>query len=162
MKTCSKCREEKGLSDFHKGQARCKVCRKESSRAYYRKNREEIRAKQEVYQAENREELNEYARQYRKENPDYYKNKPSWYSNSVQAKRRSAKLQRTPNWLSEGQLDQMAYTYWLAKDLERTCGEKYHVDHIVPLQGKEISGLHVPWNLQVLPEKVNLSKGNRV
>lgn len=162
MKTCTKCAERKGLEAFHKGQTRCKSCRKETSREYYLKNRESIRAKQEEYQRENRETLNEYAREYRCENPDYWKTKPSWYSAKVQAKRRAAKLERTPNWLTEEQSREIEYFYWLAKDLERINGEPYHVDHIVPLQGESVSGLHVPWNLQVLSAKENLSKGNRV
>ena len=76
-------------------------------------------------------------------------------------KRQAAKLQRTPNWLSTFQLKQMADTYAIAAKLTGITGELYHVDHIVPLQGKKVSGLHVPWNLQVIPAKDNLAKSNK-
>jgi hypothetical protein len=71
------------------------------------------------------------------------------------------KLRATPIWLTKAQFQIMQDFYNLAKECEILTGDKYHVDHIVPLQGKNVCGLHVPWNLQVLPADMNLSKSNK-
>lgn len=67
-----------------------------------------------------------------------------------------------PAWLDKDQKSLISAIYWLAKDLEVITGERYHVDHIIPLKGKTVCGLHVPWNLQVLPSDINLAKNNRL
>lgn len=82
-------------------------------------------------------------------------------ANAVTAKRHAAKMQRTPPWLSKEQLNEIKDFYVMAAELEKVFPWKQCVDHIVPLQGKTVSGLHVPWNLQILPAKENISKGNR-
>jgi 5-methylcytosine-specific restriction endonuclease McrA len=45
--------------------------------------------------------------------------------------------------------------------LNKSTGVQWHVDHIIPLQGKNVSGLHVPENLQVIQGSLNIKKGNR-
>jgi len=75
-------------------------------------------------------------------------------------KRRLAKINRTPPWLNKSQLFEMESVYNYCAAL-RNVGLDYHVDHIVPLRGDNVSGLHVPWNLQVITGAENMSKGNR-
>jgi 5-methylcytosine-specific restriction endonuclease McrA len=75
------------------------------------------------------------------------------------AKYRAAKLQATPSWLNKGHWFEIGCVY-LYRDALKRVGLDYHVDHVVPLQGKKVSGLHVPENLQVLPADRNRLKNN--
>lgn len=68
--------------------------------------------------------------------------------------------QATPSWLTSGQKQDIAAIYEHMRDCKAVTGEDYHVDHIVPLKGETVCGLHVPWNLQVMPADVNISKSN--
>jgi hypothetical protein len=68
----------------------------------------------------------------------------------------------TPNWLTPEQRKDIIDIYEHMRDCRAVTGEEYHVDHIVPLNGEDVCGLHVPWNLQVLPSDVNVSKSNRL
>lgn len=69
----------------------------------------------------------------------------------IEATRRADKLKRTPKWANINKI----------KDFYLNCPKGYHVDHIIPLKGKNISGLHIETNLQYLPAEENLKKGNR-
>lgn len=77
------------------------------------------------------------------------------------AKRRASKLQATPRWFNKGHQKEVKELYKLSKEIQWLSEEKLTLDHIIPLQGKEVSGLHVPWNLQILPLGLNISKLNR-
>jgi 5-methylcytosine-specific restriction endonuclease McrA len=63
--------------------------------------------------------------------------------------------------LSEYHRNMIKLYYRLSASLTCLTGVKYEVDHIVPLKGKNVSGLHVPWNLQILSKEENLKKGNK-
>jgi 5-methylcytosine-specific restriction endonuclease McrA len=68
-------------------------------------------------------------------------------------------MSATPPWISQRDLLPI---YQEAARLTAETGVLHHVDHIVPLRGENVSGLHVPWNLQAIPAIENLKKGNRL
>lgn len=76
------------------------------------------------------------------------------------AKRRALKLQRTPAWLTEFDKLKIKCLYSVAAMLTRENKEPWHVDHVIPLQGAFVSGLHVPNNMQILRGVENISKHN--
>jgi hypothetical protein len=76
------------------------------------------------------------------------------------SRRRVAKLNRTPNWLTVDHKNEINDFYSMAKQLESIFPWGQHVDHIIPLRGRTVSGLHVPRNLQILSAKMNREKGN--
>jgi 5-methylcytosine-specific restriction endonuclease McrA len=72
--------------------------------------------------------------------------------------RRSAELQAMPKWVDRAAITAL---YRQAVLMGQRDGQTYHVDHIVPLRGRNVCGLHVPWNLQILTSAENVKKGNR-
>lgn len=83
------------------------------------------------------------------------------YSAEMCRSRQAAKINRTPKWITEADRESMRGQYAMAALMSQLVGVPYHVDHIVPLRGKTVSGLHVPWNLRVIRAAENVSKGNR-
>ena len=150
-------------------QTMCKSCKKQ----YGLSNKERIVVKNKEYCLANKEKLSEYLINYKENNPEKVRQSNrlacrKWSSvnkelvNIYSAKRRAAKLQALPKWLTKAQYEEIKELYEIARIFKLYTGEEYHVDHIVPLQGENICGLHVPWNLQVIPAKENLSKSNKL
>lgn len=132
---------------------RNKELTKERARLWHLTNPEKAIEKNVKYKNKNKKSLSEYNKNWWLENKDKRV--------AYQAKRRAAKLQRTPAWLTAEDHSLMADYYQMAKELEQIFPWKQHVDHILPLQGKLVSGLHTPLNLQILSEAANLQKSNK-
>ena len=87
------------------------------------------------------------------------KTNPAKYA-AISAKYRAIKLVRTPKWLTENDYWMIEQVYELASIRTKMFGFTWHVDHIIPLRGKLVSGLHTPYNLQVIPALQNIAKNN--
>lgn len=75
------------------------------------------------------------------------------------ARRRSAKIQATPLWAD---FDAIEKIYAEARRLSDETGVPHEVDHIYPLRGKNVCGLHVHTNLRIVTRRINRSKGNKI
>jgi|DEB0MinimDraft_6_1074348.scaffolds.fasta_scaffold06006_5 hypothetical protein len=74
-------------------------------------------------------------------------------------KRQKALRWATPRWCDKREIDRLVRK---VRGMNKQAGFiKFHLDHIVPLQGNDICGLHVPWNLQVITAEENLRKSNK-
>lgn len=167
MKTCTKCKEEKELTEFSKRKAshdglqpKCKACTK----AYYEANRERIAEKQHEYQKANREHILEYRREYYRVNRERaaeyqreYKKAHLLMYREINGRQR-AKKHGAPTGHADYEL-----VVATSNGLCGICGEpifgKFDIDHIVPLNK---GGAHSMDNLQVAHAYCNRSKGMRL
>lgn len=131
---------------------------REASNRYRKAHPEKVKAQRKIYYARNKDREIENNRAYKEANPEKVKAIKAIDT----AKQRANKAQRSPSWLSQSQKDEIKDWYYAAQELSKIFPWKLHVDHIIPLRGDNVSGLHVAWNLQLLPAKVNLSKSNKL
>jgi hypothetical protein len=141
MKACSKCKVEKEVTAFSKDKQKkdglsykCKPCDQAANAEWVANNKERMAVNTAKWRANNRGTVN-----------------------ATKARRRAENLQRTPLWANPAAIRKV---YLDCKELEELAGEPLHVDHIYPLQGKLVSGLHVEGNLQILRASENRSKSN--
>lgn len=107
-------------------------------------NRDKVREIQKKYYAGHKEDVAKYLREYSKANRWRNQDKIAW----MKCKRAN----RVPPWVRRKAI----------QEVYSKCPESLDVDHIIPLHGQNVSGLHVPWNLQYLTKAENSRKGTRV
>lgn len=156
--------------------------RKAYFKAYYEANKERIKANAAKRRAEKPDEcraavdawrsseegkakLREYFKTYAKKAPFKEAQKRSRERHAAKHNARSrayklTKANRVPAWLTANDKDAIKSLYQLACIYSGALGEPFDVDHIVPLRGATVSGLHTPCNLQILPASANRRKRN--
>lgn len=141
---CPRCKDNKSILQFPTNSLWCIECRKEVNKIYwqeyYKKHKQKILSK-------NRKYNKEYNKQYVK---SWLKNHP-YMAKFYSASRRVAKQKRTPKWADLEKI----------KQIYLKCPRRKVVDHIIPLRGKYVSGLHVHNNLQYLTRRQNNKKHNQ-
>jgi 5-methylcytosine-specific restriction endonuclease McrA len=122
-----------------------------AKREYYERNRDTV-----IARAQGRPDAakNQYKQKYKEANPDMYR--------ELVSLRRRRFRNATPKWLNDAQKMEIRLKYRLAIELSRATGVRHAVDHEIPLQGEDVCGLHVPWNLRVITQEENLKKSNKL
>ena len=123
-------------------------------RQNYAINLEKFRAKASKYRSNNPEKVKE------SNLASMRKRKPQ--KAAAERARQASKLKATPCWLTNEHLLQIEKVYFAANKTSLLAGFPCHVDHIVPLKGKSVCGLHVPWNLRVVSQSYNSKKKNNL
>ncbi len=148
LKVCSSCLSLKPLSDFWRnGQGRAGV------RASCKECETAKHGGPNSWTARNRGARNAKNRALRAANPAKVA--------AERARRHAAKLRATPGWLNQAHHAEIDGIYHFAQVMTLITREQYHVDHEVPLRGRDVRGLHVPWNLAAIPASKNLLKNNK-
>jgi len=149
-----------------KSMAKDKENQKRLAKEWYERNKELTKERARQWALDNPEKRHAIHRKNREKdlenhnarNREWNKNNKDKRS-SYEGKRRATILQRTPKWDSGAHL--IIAKYQLAAMLSQASGIQHHVDHIIPLQGKKVSGLHTFANLRVIPGSDNSKKSNK-
>lgn len=164
MKTCTRCGFIGGYDRFYKQsinskdgyQSHCKSCDNQRKKNWISLNPE--KAKNHAKTSDKNRLYNPNRRAYRAELKKLPHVKAA--RNADYAKRRAAKLNRTPAWLTKHDYKVIKGFYSVAQMLSKVNNEAWHVDHDIPLQAALVSGLHVPSNLVLMRGIENETKRN--
>lgn len=149
---CDRKHKARGFCRNHYNQYYFKTPEGKKARQKYLQSERGKEKKKEWHRAERERSIPGFVEKERARGQRYRKTEKGKASGRFKlARRRAAKLLRIPLW---SEVDKI-------KEFYTNCPEGYHVDHIVPLKGELVSGLHVINNLQYLPAKENCSKGNK-
>jgi hypothetical protein len=149
---CVECMKEDWVVDNEKRKEKPKSeAAKAAGKRYYERNREAVIARA---AARPHEEVRTYKEKYKAANPELYK--------ALTSVRKRRHRNATPPWVTKEQKLQIRRLYLEAQRLTKITGERYVVDHIVPLLNDSVCGLHVPWNLRVMTQEENLRKSNKL
>ena len=175
-RVCPCCKVEKPVTEFYKSTkdtcgvaSRCKVCDREyhsSDRRKQQKKRAHVAwyAKNGAKYLEGKRTATKIKRLKALEEKVKVlgaldnSRKVAWRKGRAQ--RSLYKAQAQPIWVDEAHHHRIAAIYAATQQLQELTGAIYHVDHIVPLKADMVCGLHVWWNLQPMPEKMNILKNN--
>jgi hypothetical protein len=170
MKACTSCGVVKPPVDFHRQAERpdgrreiCKECIAHRAKEYRERNREKVAESKKRWVARNQERAREISRRHRSKGVslrEVRERSPEVYARmeAKWAKRRADRVLATPIWFDP---EKVRYNYLQAGRMRR-AGHDVHVDHIIPLRGELVCGLHVHNNLRIIPAKENISKGTKL
>lgn len=164
--TCTACQTRTVVAWQDRNPNRVAEWQRQSQKRFLAEKPERVKAIKTNYRQANRDSLKQKSLEYYQSNTDRYrdakrryrKEKP-WVAAENQRAREAAKLKATPPWADR---DAIREVYRKAAELTRQTGILHTVDHIYPLKGKTSCGLHVHWNLQILTNEENCSKGNKM
>lgn len=150
--SCVECMKEDWAIDNEKRKSKPKSeASKAAGKRYYEKNRAVVIARSVSRPAEEKRRLRA---EYKDRNVDVVR-----ADTSIRKRRHR---EATPKWITAKEKQQMRDLYVQARNLSQITGERYVVDHIVPLRSDVVCGLHVPWNLRVITQDENLKKSNKL